>query len=277
LNIEKNKVIPFEIKTVFRSYTHILNKQAFAILQKDQTNLKVIDVQSDRLVIKYKNTFSEFRTLNQFLNLANYNISNFLISLNVATLGIFSWDWKTVFSPIYDGIDPQMKGIKKLYFSQHNYSQFNKFKDKRTVDELDIRNTVLLFGALNQDIKSIVRSEYIKGIIHLGLSYFDINFNKEAFGNFYRSFENFATDKLLKLGKLKNELKQLKDALSFLGLENDVVDELDHLYLLRSEHIMHAQKKQDEINLDDILKLKYLLDFVIIKVYKPIWEKGIEG
>lgn len=42
-----------------------------------------------------------------------------------------------------------------------------------------------------------------------------------------------------------------------------------------SNQIMHAQKRQKEIQAEDVLKIKVILDFVMHKVYQPIWEKSM--
>jgi hypothetical protein len=55
------------------------------------------------------------------------------------------------------------------------------------------------------------------------LDFFDIPFRKEAFANFYRSFEYFVTNRILKTKKLKNELKQFKEVLQSLDLKPEVV------------------------------------------------------
>ena len=39
---------------------------------------------------------------------------------------------------------------------------------------------------------------------------------------------------------------------------------------------MHAQKEQLTIDTDDVIKMKIIVDAVIYKIFKPIWEKEIK-
>ncbi|KAF0144971.1 MAG: hypothetical protein FD156_1298 [Nitrospirae bacterium] len=190
----------------------------------------------------------------------------FIMSLNIATVGYFTWDLNL--SPKYkvtNAEDGKPLGMLSLHKNAHYPSEVVDITDA------NIRKAILILGVLTRQSESIVVQEYLRGILHISLNFTFIDFSREAFGNFYRSFENVATEKILKVTKLNNELKELQQALRIIGLKEDIIKEFKLLYRLRSAQIMHAQKKQIKIELDDVFKMKVILDCVLHHIYKPIW------
>ena len=94
--------------------------------------------------------------------------------------------------------------------------------------------------------------------------------------NFYRLFEYFVTRKILKISKLKNELKQFKKVISDFGMSSEIIDEFTNTYKLRSEQIMHAQRDQVEVDPDDVIKIKAYLDFALHKHYRKIADEWLK-
>ena len=63
----------------------------------------------------------------------------------------------------------------------------------------------------------------------MGLSFADINFDKEAFANFYRSFEYFITRKILQVKMLKKEVMDLSKGLRMSGLSDEFIVEFESI------------------------------------------------
>jgi hypothetical protein len=103
-----------------------------------------------------------------------------------------------------------------------------------------------------------------------------VSFRKEAFANFYRSFEFFVTNRILKAKKLKSELNEIVRVLRMLDVKEEAITVFyKELYRLRSEQVMHSQKEQVEITWDDVGNMKLFTDITMQAFYKPIWEKRL--
>ena len=136
---------------------------------------------------------------------------------------------------------------------------------------------MIIYGSILREEDQSFRREYLKGIIHSDIGFADLSFYREAFANFYRSFELFVTSRILKKTKLKNELKAIQDALLSLGLPHEMCDEFQTLYRLRSEQVMHAQRLPREIESEDVLKIKVFADYVLYKYYRSKAEEWREA
>jgi hypothetical protein len=117
----------------------------------------------------------------------------------------------------------------------------------------------------------------LKGLIHLSLNYPGTHFEKDAFSNFYRTFEHLVTNRLLGKKKLKNELKEMSAVLSTLGLSSELLEEFRKLYVIRGSQAMHSQHIPELTSREDTMKMKVFTDVVIYKVYKPLWEAGLKN
>jgi len=269
---KKDTIIPFKIICSVRSHSHRLNNEAFSLLMSGGTNIFVSEVKEKSFLLSCVNETTVCKTAERFALIAHVCFSTFIMALNIATLGHFTWNWSTFTPPLYKFIDPQHEDNTTIVSLQILKKKENNIRD---ITKNEIRNASLLYGALAKEKESNVRKEYIKGILHLSLDFFDINFHREAFGNFYRSFEYFATGRVLKVRRLSNELKELQEVITDFGFGNQIAEEFRSLYQLRSSQIMHAQKKQVEVKIDDVLKMKTILDGILYKVYQPVWGKGI--
>lgn len=248
--------------------SHRLNEAAFTILAHRDSpfHIKDLNTHTFSLVCPYKP--DRHKDLEHFAISTHLAYASFIMSLNIATIGYFNWELNL--SPQYtlENIE-KWKPLGSITF--HNKSKFPADLVDITPD--DIRKAILLFGVLCNENESVVVQEYLRGILHLSLNFTFINFTKEAFGNFYRAFENVATERILKVSKLKNELKELQEALRMVGVDKDIIAEFKILYRLRSSQIMHAQNKQISVSSDDVFKMKVILDFVLHNIYKPIWTE----
>jgi hypothetical protein len=100
------------------------------------------------------------------------------------------------------------------------------------------------------------------------VSFYDINFCREAFMCFWRALENFIGVRILKVSKLKNELRDLQRGLTMVGASTELVSELRDVYAIRSSQVAHAQVAPRLVTFDEVMKTKVFLDFVMHKTFK---------
>ncbi len=207
-----------------------------------------------------------------FVRLAHICHSNFLIALNVCSLGHFFWATRDNLLLPFELEHPLSLQPHRDIILQRNHPQDEGLPE---ISPDDVKTTALLYGALATEPDEILRSEYIKGIIHFALDVHDIAFHRDAFANFYRAFEHLVTRRLLGVEKLSKELRQIQDALTSLGFSDELSRAFKDVYQLRSEQVMHAQREQTEISRDDVVKIKACLDGIIYKLYQPVWNDGL--
>jgi hypothetical protein len=147
----------------------------------------------------------------------------------------------------------------------------------RVITESEVVNSLYLYGALTKESNDELVSEYLKGLVHLSLNYPGAHFEKDAFANFYRTFEHLVTARMLKQRKLKNELRQILGVLSSMGLSSELQSEFKDLYAIRGGQAMHAQLPPTRVDRETCMKMKVFTDVVFFHVYKPIWESFING
>lgn len=258
--------------TEVRSYSHILKESAFAVLMSDEPLVRVLDIREDRFKVEVRMT-EEMKEINRdYFGYGFLVSSNFLVALNIATLGHFSW---TVGSRMFwhcEHIGPSGKTEQILMNSQDVFFPV----EKRLLTEEEIRKSVIICGSLMREPEQNFRSEYLKGIIHLNAGFGDLVFHREAFANFYRSFEYFITTRVLKKKKLTNEMRELKEGIRLLGLADQFCDEFVTLYKKRSEQVMHAQRAPKEIEAEDVLKIKVFTDYALHRYYRAKADEWLE-
>ncbi len=255
-----------------KSYSHILSESAFAILMCEEPIIRVLDVKQDKLKIEVIMT-EEMRKINKdYFGYAFMVSSSFLMALNITALGHFTWlsGNRTFWSCEHIGPSGE---IEKILVGSKNISLY---KEKKDLTEGKVRKSVNICGSILHEAEQDFRREYLKGIIHLDAGYADLVFYREAFANFYRSFEYFITTKVLKKKKLKNEVRELQEGIRSLGLSEDFCEEFRNLYKTRSEQVMHAQRVPKEIDDEDILKIKSFADYVLHTYYRSKAEEWLE-
>lgn len=267
------QAIPYEARCKIKTYSHELKSSAFSIFDVELSNLVVENIQRDTMVIGIINRLEKISEFQHFISFANITLQDFIISLNISTFGFFMWEIEYNPSPIYHFINPQ-SGKSAGILSPPIKITFPA--SIRLITKQEIDRAVLLLGALFKEDDQNVRKEYIKGMIHIIIGSYDIKFRREAFGNFYRSFEYFVTNRILNVRRITNELREYKKILLELDLGDEMIAEFTRLYKLRSSQVMHAQRKQIEISLDDVFKMKLTLDVIMQKVYEPIWTEGLK-
>lgn len=277
--IEEREIIPFEIKCFVISHSHRLNKEAFSPLMGGTAHFVLSDVRENSFMLTDINKSIKCREVKHFIEMSHVDISAFIMALNIATLGYFTWDWYGLSVPRYKLTVPNGKKGATIFPLQMISRKEDFPENIEDITEKDVLNTCKIYGALAKEEKnSKIREEYIKGILHLSLTFFDIDFCREAFYNFYRCFENIVTIKVLKVRKLNKETKDFEDAIKKIGLGEKFVEFFNKsLYIIRSNQVMHAQKKQVNINIDDVVAIKMYIDVLLHKVYEPIIKKALEN
>ncbi len=235
-----------------------------SVLMSEQLLTRVFDVRQDSFKVEVLMTEEMKKTNTDYFGYAFIVSSSFLMALNIAALGHFTW---TVGNRMFwhcEHIGPSGKAEQVFLNSKDPIFAV----EKTVLTEGEARNSIIICGSLLRETDQSFRKEYLKGIIHLGAGFGDLTFDREAFGNFYRAFEYFITSRVFGKKKLGNELRDLNKGVRSLGLPDKVCEELTGLYKIRSEQVMHAQKGPKDIDIDDVLKIKVFTDYVLHVYYR---------
>jgi hypothetical protein len=265
----KKRIINPLLTCSIRTTSHRLNEESFSLFKTTNSPIHFNNIKEHSFDMSCAYKSDRHRNIDHFVMSTHLLFSTFLMAINISTIGYFNWILKEHISPQYSLSDiAYNKIVGHISFQeQHNFPA-----DVIDITSYDLKRAILLLGVLAKKSESVLVQEYLKGILHLDINFLYFDFRKEAFGNFYRSFENVVTEKILKIKKLTNELKDFQQALSKIGVDEKIIEEFKLLYVLRSNQVMHAQKKQVNIEIDDVYKMKVILDGVLYKIYKPIWE-----
>jgi hypothetical protein len=225
----ENQVQSTCIRTKIISHYYKLSEDAFGLFQTDDLLLRISDVKEHSFLISSYKSEND-RYLESFYGKCHDIISYFLVAINIATLGNFSWDFQFISAAPYTLIDHNKTTSEILYNKPNQYVHQEDYLD---INKELVWRTLQLFLSLSNEKDDRLKKEYIKGLYNFHHGFFDIEFNNEAFSNFYKAFEFFCTTKILKTNKLSNEKKQLRDVLSNLGFRNELLNEFDRLYKIR--------------------------------------------
>jgi hypothetical protein len=240
----------------------------------DKLLTRVIEVKEDRFKLEVIMTEEMTKVNKDYWGYALVISSSYLMALNVAALGYFTWISGNRMFWHCDLTGPDGK-VEQVFM--HAENELFSAAEKTTLSENEVRNSMIIYGSILREEDQSFRREYLSGILHLDIGFADLTFYREAFANFYRSFELFVTARVLKKKKLKNELKEFQDALFSLGLSKEMSEEFRVLYKLRSEQVMHAQKIPKEVSSEDALKMKVFADYVLHKYYRSKAEEWREA
>lgn len=255
------------------SYSHRLKPDSFGVLMNPEAAIHVSNLTESSFFVIARDIVGA-KSIDDFYSVGHTVISNFLVALNIATLGLFIWTRnETCPFPQYSLLNPTDPPTAKILI--HKSGMSFPTGPKAELTENEVRKSALLFWALAREPVDDVRREYLKGLYHLTTLIYDIEFRKDAFGNFYRALEFFISERVLRVRKLENELRVIQKALLDLGFSDVIVKEFRELYRIRSEQVMHAQGSLGSVDWDAVGKMKTFTDAVMHKVYQPIWETGI--
>ena len=107
-----NKGITFELQCSVRTYSHKLNEKVFSLFMSGKTNIFVKEVKEKSFLLGCINESKRCKTIEEFAPIAHLCFSNFIMALNIATLGNFIWNPVGYPFPLYRFIDPQNRERK---------------------------------------------------------------------------------------------------------------------------------------------------------------------
>jgi len=126
------------LNTRIKSHQHILNEEAFKLFSSNEHSFRVSEVQSDSFTLSIESLKNEDEE--KFLARAHSIIEYYLVAINIATLGHFSWDFYMV-SPV-----PYFKSEKSGVFE--NFIFLHKKSGYKADEELLEINTDLVWRSL---------------------------------------------------------------------------------------------------------------------------------
>lgn len=256
------------IRTMILSHHHRLTEDAFEYFMKPGLLLQVSEVKEHSFLVSCYKAETD-KTLDSFYANSHDIISYFLIAINVATLGHFTWDFRFVSPAPYLFVDTHQNNTRFLFAEAAKYLST---EEPMHISKALVWRAFQLLLALGNERDQRLKTEYVKGLYNLHNGFFDIQFLNEAFGNFYKAFEFFCTSKMLKAKKLSNEKKQLRGVLSEFGFEEQALKDFDTLYMIRCDQAMHSQKGLESVDKEAVVRIKIFLDSIMHKYYQPFWE-----
>jgi hypothetical protein len=197
--------------------------------------------------------------------------NSFLASLNISSLGLFYWHDGTEISPVLlRGSEEQ-----KIFTIHQDHKQ--RYEVLRDLTENDVKNALIFFPVLSKSHDKAILDEYLKGIMLLSISFYDINFHREAYSNFYRLIEFIVTNRILGKQKLKKELYEMESVFRNHGVDDKLLAEFKEVYIKRGSQVMHAQLQPEAISFDDVIIAKSFADILLNKYCRNIaedWRKN---
>ena len=249
---------------LIQTSSHKLCKSAFEFFDNPEINLGIEEVCDSSFVLSLDIPSSSDLYTDYFEFHSHITFCSYLAALNIASLGLFTWGAGLELRPVYKLHNHESEVSKLFTLSQDHLQKFDKVRD---LTNEDVKKSIILFGVLCREEQSFVRSEYLKGIIHLSVNYYDMNFHREAFYNFYRCLELLVTQNILKIRKLSNELKQIQNVLLSYGIGADLLNEFRELYAMRCGQVMHSQSEQKPVTYDEAIKMKIFAEIALNKYY----------
>ena len=250
--------MPRKLSCKIHSYTHDLYQKAFSVFDHDDLNFGISNLKKESFMLEITDIMEPSLSDLAFANKAHAVFNLFIVALNVATFGLFISEDDKQLSPNY-----RFYRDNNLVWSGVVVHDIHGADLKgRNMTSSETYEALCLYGALAREENDELVSEYLKGLIHLGLNYPGAHFEKDAFSNFYRVFEHIVTRKLLNQKKLKNEFKQLSESLRSLGFSQEIIDQFKKLYSIRGDQAMHAQKSPIKILREETMKMKVFSDMV---------------
>lgn len=183
-----------------------MDEEDFKPLLFKKNMCRILKVRSNRLTMEILITEDMKEKSTDYYDYAYFVSASFLMALNIASSGYFSWLSGNQLFWHCEHFEPE-KDNKHIFFS----AKPNTFSGiRRKLNAKEIKDVMMLFSSLMKDQNQHFRKEYLKGIVHLSLNFGDLSFSEEAFTNFYRSFELFISSQILGKERLCNEFEELQ-------------------------------------------------------------------
>ena len=224
--------MPRKLSCKIHSYTHDFYQEAFSVFDHDDLNFGISNLKKESFILEITDILEPSLSDLAFANKAHAVFNLFIVALNVATLGLLISEDDKQLSPNY-----RFYRDNNLVWSGVVVHDIHGADLKgRNMTSSETYEALCLYGALAREENNELVSEYLKGLIHLSLSYPGANFEKDAFSNFYRVFEHIVTRKILNQKKLKNEFRQLSESLRSLGFSQVIIGQFKEMYSLLGEN-----------------------------------------
>lgn len=259
------------VSTRIRSDSHTLTTDAFHLFQQVDSNIQIHEVREHDLVLSVR-SLNEHDSEPEQIHDCHRVINAMLIALNVGTFGTFTLDEDPWAHPVLTVAD-DLEG-KNSHKAALILKPKTAYPDRQQLTVHDVENSALVFGIVAREQTPVLNGEYLRGLLLMRLNVLELNFRRESFLCFYRALEHFAANRILKVRKLSNELRDLQRAMRTLTKDEELIDELRTVYRIRSSQVAHSQNDQVEISHEDLLKTKVFLDFVMHRTFKA--EADIE-
>ena len=248
-----------------RTDSHTLTSSAFRLFQLEAANIRIHDVREHDLLISVRSLKTDVPEPAQLRD-CHRVITAMLIALNVGSLGTFAFAQDPWAHPVLTATD-DLAGINArsaaLVFEVET-----AYPERRQIEEIDIQNAALVFGIVARERTPVLTGEYCRGLLLARMNVLELNFRREAFLCFYRALEHFIANRLLKVRRLSNELRDLQRGLRMLTTDKELINEFRTVYRIRSSQVAHSQGTQLDVSQDDLMKTKMFLDFVMHKTFK---------
>jgi len=257
-----------------RSDSHTLTEPPFRLFQSTESNIRVHGVRERDFVLSVR-ALNENDPEPSQVHHGHHVTNAVLISFNVGCLGSFYWNedpWVHPVLTVADDLDGTNARSAALIVTSDTTHE-----DLRPIADRDLYNTALIFGIVAREDSRVLTGEYCRGLLLLRMNFYELNFRREAFMCFYRALEHFVASRILGVKKLQNELRDLQRGIGSLGASADLVNELKEIYAIRSSQVAHSQIGQRDITLDEVLKTKIFLDFVMHKTFKEQANRLMES
>lgn len=264
------------VSSRIRTDSHTLTPEAFRLFQSPELNIQIHTVREQDFILSVRPVDENVPVPVQIHD-CNRVINAMLIALNVGTLGTFTLDedpWAHPVLTVADDLDGKKWRKAALVINLET-----EYPERQQITDLHVEYSALIFGIIARERAPVLVGEYLRGLLLMRLNVLELNFRRESFLCFYRALEHFAANRILKVRKLSNELRDLQKAIRTLTSDEDLIGELRTVYRIRSSQVAHSQNEQVEISHDDLLKTKVFLDFVIHKTFKAeadeaMWARG---
>jgi hypothetical protein len=260
----------FDMSCPVITYSHRLSASAFALFADDDLGISVTDITERQFFMRCRSLTSGKMPMD-FAYAAHRAMSCLLMAINVASVGHFVWtrnDEDTF--PQYALLDRRQSQLSVVH---HKRDLLYPPEAIRDLTPADVQRTGLLFGAIASDPKLHHVHEYLRGIYHMGLQIYDLDFRKDGFANFYRVLEYCVAERVLKIPKLTNELRDIQRAIRQLGFGENMAETFKKMYIVRSEQVAHAQRDQKELDWETVATMKAFTDGILNKVYESVWDE----
>ncbi|MDF1817247.1 MAG: hypothetical protein P1U54_01255 [Immundisolibacteraceae bacterium] len=254
------------------SDSHILKPESFQLFQRDDSNIRIHEVRKHDFVLSVR-PLHENAPESAQIHDCHRVISSMLVALNTGVIGTFRFS-QDPWAHLVLNVREELKGSSSRTTALI-VDPDTEYSERKDITEHNVKNCALIFGIIARESTSVLTGEYLRGLLLMRMNVLELNFRRESFLCFYRALEHFAANRILKVTKLSNELRDLQRALRKLTDDDELIGELQNVYRIRSSQVAHSQNDQEDISLDDLLKTKVFLDFVIHKTFKKEANEAI--